>query len=413
MHTLRRHQNGEDPHLYEDEGLRHVYYPFWADLPHTNIFECFSPDILHQLHKGVFKDHLVPWISAIISEAELDARFQCMSKFQGLRHFKTGISSVSQWTGKELKEMERVFLAVIAGIVNDRVFAAAKGLLDFIYLAQYQSHTDETLAKLQDTLERFHSNMDAFIDANIRNDFNIPKLHSILHYIEAIRQLGSADGFNTEAPERLHIDYAKKAYAGSSRSDYIAQMTVWLRRQEAIDCHAAFLAWVKDTEDSDSLDEIENALITTDPYFKSVKLKLAPFFAPSGLALGHGYRVAKDFPFPNMSVDQIVTDFGATTFLISFQTYLSTNYPRTTLAASRHDRFNLYNSITILLPIVSHVSHIKRLDKIRAAPQIPSKSIQKPPKGAVADTVLVVEDPVALKASGGLHGAYSYIYLRL
>ncbi|KZP10902.1 hypothetical protein FIBSPDRAFT_757434 [Athelia psychrophila] len=231
MHTLHHHQNGEDPHLYEDEGLRHIYYPFWADLPHTNIFECFSPDILHQLHKGVFKDHLVPWISAIISEAELDARFQCMSKFQGLRHFKAGISSVSQWTGKELKEMERVFLAVIAGLVNDRVFAAAKGLLDFIYLAQYQSHTNDTLAKLQDALERFHSNKDVFIDAGIRNDFNIPKLHSILHYIQAIRQLGSADGFNTEAPERLHIEYTKKAYAGSSRTDYIAQMKVWLRRQ--------------------------------------------------------------------------------------------------------------------------------------------------------------------------------------
>jgi hypothetical protein len=199
--TLRQKQNGNDPIEFEDEGLREVYSPFWYNLPHCDIFSCISPDILHQLHKGVFKDHFIKWCSEIVGETAIDDRFRAMSTHPELRHFKKGISSVSQWTGKEHKEMQKVYLGVIAGIAPTKVLAAACGLLDFIYYAQYQSHTTKTLRHMQESPNLFHANKDVFVDLNICEHFNIPKLHSMHHYITSIPNLGSVDGLNSKGPE--------------------------------------------------------------------------------------------------------------------------------------------------------------------------------------------------------------------
>ena len=36
--------------------------PFTFDFPRADIHEILSPDLLHQLIKGTFKDHLVTWV---------------------------------------------------------------------------------------------------------------------------------------------------------------------------------------------------------------------------------------------------------------------------------------------------------------------------------------------------------------
>ena len=77
---------------------------------------------------------------------------------------------------------------------------------------------------MQESLDEFHANKHVFIELGNRGHFNIPKLHSMLHYIGGIKQLGSADGLNSEASECLHIDFAKQAYNRSNGQDFIAQI---------------------------------------------------------------------------------------------------------------------------------------------------------------------------------------------
>lgn len=150
---------------------------------------------------------------------------------------------MQQWTGKEHKEMQRIFVTLIAGAVSNEVLTIVQAVVDFVHYAQFQIHTTASLSALKAAYNAFHKHKNVFIALNIREHFNIPKLHSMQHYLAAIQRKGALDGFNTELSERLHIDYAKRAYRSGNRRDYIANMTTWLRRQDAVDLRSAYLTW--------------------------------------------------------------------------------------------------------------------------------------------------------------------------
>ncbi len=183
---LRSYGEGQDVPEYDEQGLRPVFEPFWAALPHTDIFACISPDILHQLHKGIIKYHLLKWCQSLVGEKELDKLFMALPRSHGLRHFTRGVSIISQWTGAKAKELEKVLAGLMVGQVPSRTLRAIRALLDFVYYAQYQCHSDTTLAHMKAALDNFHAYKDEFQVHGVRKHFNIPKLHSLVHYIEAI-----------------------------------------------------------------------------------------------------------------------------------------------------------------------------------------------------------------------------------
>ena len=41
--------------------------PFTNDFPRADIHELIAPDLLHQLIKGTFKDHLVAWVQSYLT----------------------------------------------------------------------------------------------------------------------------------------------------------------------------------------------------------------------------------------------------------------------------------------------------------------------------------------------------------
>ncbi|KAG2132118.1 uncharacterized protein EDB93DRAFT_1094067 [Suillus bovinus] len=71
-------------------------------------------------------------------------------------------------------------------------------MLDFVYYAQLQSYTEHMLSHMQAALASFHSNKEVFVELGVHEHFNIPKIHSMIHYTESICLFGTADRFNTE-----------------------------------------------------------------------------------------------------------------------------------------------------------------------------------------------------------------------
>jgi hypothetical protein len=135
----------------------------------------------------------------------------------GLRKFKNGISCLSQISGPECKDMAKILLGCLIGKMPTYGIQAITALLDFIYLAQYPTHDTITLGYLQDALDLFHKYCHYFIDTLVQKDFNIPKFHSLLHYIEAIELFRTTDNYNTEIFECLHIDFAKEGWCTSNQ----------------------------------------------------------------------------------------------------------------------------------------------------------------------------------------------------
>ncbi|EPQ53846.1 hypothetical protein GLOTRDRAFT_24981, partial [Gloeophyllum trabeum ATCC 11539] len=199
----------------KDQGLNFVPEPFYAGLPFTCIHEAITSDVLHQIFQGL-EDHLIEWMKILMTDAELDARFKRLPPMHGMRTFKDGISKLTNISAKEHKEMCKQFLGCIINCPDIPVAAvqASRGLLDFIHLAQYKSHSPETLDELEAALEKL-----------------------------CIQLFGTTDNYNTETTERHHIDFAKEAYRATNKKDYFDQMTIWLEWREKVKAFGVVLQW--------------------------------------------------------------------------------------------------------------------------------------------------------------------------
>lgn len=218
---------------------------FWEKIPDLDIGTCFTPDLLHQLYKGLF-EHVKDWVEDLLGTKEFNRRFKSMPRAQDLRYFKKGVTKVKVWSGRESREMMRQFLPVVIDAQAPPDFVRmVRALLDFSYLAQAEQLTNIDLVKMEGALASFHQAKFVLISMGIvlasKTFDRIAKLHMLGHYTESIRELGTPDGYSTETPEHLHIIYVKNGWRKSNRRNPMPQIVSYVRRLEAIQMQRTFI----------------------------------------------------------------------------------------------------------------------------------------------------------------------------
>ncbi|KZV59406.1 hypothetical protein PENSPDRAFT_695170 [Peniophora sp. CONT] len=206
--------------------LRPVHHPFWEQLPHCDIYRSITPDILHQLFQGVLA-HIIEWVCDAYGAEVIDACCQAMPPNHNSRIFTNGISTLSRVTGTEHKDVCRILLGLILdlplpnGVDPAPLIRCVRAMLDYANYAQYPEVTTETLDAMDTALE----------------------LHHIRHYRPSFEDFGSSDNYNTEATERLHIDFTKTVWRKTNKKDAYYQMTSIIERSEALHTHQNYVRW--------------------------------------------------------------------------------------------------------------------------------------------------------------------------
>ncbi|KAF8149101.1 hypothetical protein B0H34DRAFT_791595 [Crassisporium funariophilum] len=230
--------------VWDYYGIRTDVVPFTHSFPRADIHVLLSPDLLHQLIKGTFKDHLVTWVNEYlyIRDGEtrameiihdIDRRISVVPLYAGLRRFSDG-RNFEQWTGDDSKALMKVYVAAIAGHVPSEMVQAISTFMELCYIFRRNAITSSALSTAQDLLARFHTLRCIFITERVRTSISLPRQHALPHYIPSIALFGSPNGLCSSITESKHIKAVKEPWRRSSRFRALVQMLRTITRMEKL-----------------------------------------------------------------------------------------------------------------------------------------------------------------------------------
>ena len=133
-------------------------------------------DHLHIMQIGML-DYLQKWIFHLMKTHKqlhkYNAIWLSMPAYHDLTAKNKSYEEVSQWNGKEMKEMSQYLLGVVTQSLQggspaqcpifNRAMNCTRALLEFYMYARYKPHDDATLTYMEDALDRFPTYQDVFL----------------------------------------------------------------------------------------------------------------------------------------------------------------------------------------------------------------------------------------------------------
>jgi len=285
---------------YETLGIKTGQNVFQG-LERVSTPDLHMPDLLHTIYLGLFK-HMMDWIQGFLKkhsrQQAFDDAWKALPPYPGFLVPNKAYREVTQWQGKEMRNLGCCLLGVLAVALRQpdnsqrhsfkRALPCVRSLCDFTIMAQYRSHTAETIQYMEDYAERFHETKDIFLEfrvskrtqakadelrrelrrqrtlvnqtvtkstrkrrriqeqyreeendqrmdlINAKSHFNFVKMHLISHFGDHIYQFGNIPMFPTEYGELTHKEQIKDGYQRSNKNNLARQILSSYRRQHAI-----------------------------------------------------------------------------------------------------------------------------------------------------------------------------------
>ena len=139
--------------------------------------DLYKPEMLHTIYLGLFKD-MMDRIEGFWKKhgrlQVVDNVRKALLPYPELLVPKIAYREVMQWQGKEMRNLGRSILGVLAvslrqpGGVQVILFKRALGyfraLVNFNMMAQYRSQRSNTIAYMEDYLDQYHKLKDIFLE---------------------------------------------------------------------------------------------------------------------------------------------------------------------------------------------------------------------------------------------------------
>ena len=135
--------------------LNGIFEPFWKGWPLSSPSIFLHMELLHHFHWFCW-DHDCQWCIMAVGAQELDFRFFLIQTTISYHSFEDGISKLKQVTSCDHRAIQRYLVGTITGAISNQFLTAIWALMDFHYLAQAPSFSDNTLSKVLKALQDFH-----------------------------------------------------------------------------------------------------------------------------------------------------------------------------------------------------------------------------------------------------------------
>lgn len=129
----------------------------------------------------------------------------------------------------------KVFLPAITGLVPDAMVRAIAAFLEICYLVRRSQIHEDALDEIDAAVKRFQVERQVFVDYGIRDDFNLPRQHSLQHYRYLVQLFGAPNGVCSSITESRHITAVKDAWRRTNKNEPLGQILLINQRMDKLE----------------------------------------------------------------------------------------------------------------------------------------------------------------------------------